>query len=615
MGLKEKYLKTIMDFKVQNAINAADENIATTIHLMYTHKIDKQKALDQSSRGGNDFGIDGWYYSEKDNHLYVYQSKLTENKGLALAGLSDLINAVNFLEKVIINKEVEKTPTNTGIYNLYIELCNRIESVKRVSLILISPFNDNDIIDYPDYDETEKKISQSKLNKLIDERGGKVSLSIKEYNFERVIPTSYKKYSIKKLKDSVIKLRDNSPLEITFVPLYSLVLLYRQRGDILFHKNVRLSLYGYQDAKNRVVTPMENTLKQICEGTLSPNIFPFYHGGITISATTNTSDVSDEIELETPNVVNGCQTITIAERFYSYLENKKAQSAIEKFNQINVIAKVVIGTNDEELKEITNCNNRQNPIENWQLFVNDPIHLEIEQALLKCEILYERQKGKIKLLKKVEVARDYSKTNNTALAVETLGQIITLVKGEYQLAAKPSEIFINKLRHDSIFTGEIPKYPRDIILLNNLFKAVKTGLSRYLEIPAHNNDETWTIFNKPIVKAYAYRTALLYHYQRYEQDFKFASWLYQKASTNLIEECKSIYSRFILRTKTFYQSELKNSSEVSSKKLTAFFDNLFIELGIDTDNGALPFTKKSIDWSEEEAASKKIDIKDLNFQY
>ena len=341
---------------------------------------------------------------------------------------------------------------------------------------------------------------------------------------------------------------------------------------------------------------MEATFDQICKGQLSSSIFPFYHVGITISATTNSSERVNDIALETPYVINGCQTITIADHFLRELENKKNFEAIEKFKEINVLAKVVIGTTDEELKEITNCNNRQNPIENWQLFSNDPIHIEIESSLLDLEIFYERQKGKFNaLMHKLDIVKNYSKTNQTFVDVETVGQLIALAKGNYQWTAKPSEIYINKQNHDSIFTKDIPNYGKDIVFCSNLFKAAKRGLSKYLELQVHNNEATWNIFNKPIVKAYVYRTALLYFYQKYDHDRKYAEWLYKIASPTLVTEFEKVYSKFITKTKNFYLAE--QSRDVSSKKLTTFFENQFIELGIDTDDGTMPFTNRTIDWS------------------
>jgi len=595
--MKQAHLKTIKDFKIRYALDATDENIVTTIHLMNTHLIDKDTALDQSSLGSSDYGIDGWYYDSNTCELFIYQSKLTDSKPLALRGLKDLTTALMYLERIIVDKEVGKVPTNKSIYNLYIELAKNVNNLKKICFILITPLNPNDLLDAPEVNETENAIRGSELYKTLSAKSGRISLDIEEYNFDKAISPSNKKYTINKLDNSIIKLRKNSFLEITFIPINSLVQLYRQRGDILFHKNIRLSLYDYKDAKNRVVTPMQTTLDLICKGQLSPNIFPFYHVGITISATTNSAESVNEISLETPYVINGCQTITIADHFLRELENKKNVEAIEKFKEINVLAKVVIGTTDEELKEITNCNNRQNPIENWQLFSNDPIHIEIESSLLDLEIFYERQKGKFNsLMHKLDIARNYSKTNQTYVDIEIVGQIIALAKGNYQWAAKPSEIYINKQNHDSIFVKDIPNYGKDIVFFSNLFKAAKRGLAKYLELQIHNNEVTWNIFNKPIVKAYVYRTALLYFYQKNNHDKKYADWLYKIASPILVTEFEKIYSKIVTKTKTFYLAE--SSTDVSSKKLTTFFNNLFIELGIDTADGAMPFTIRTIDWSE-----------------
>jgi hypothetical protein len=597
MSLKQNQLKIIRDFKVRFALDATEEHVVTTLHLMNKHTIDKDTALDQSSLGANDFGIDGWYLDTQHQHLYIYQSKLTDNKGLALSGLKGILTAVGFLEKVLLAKDADKLPRNKSIYNLFLELSKHGTRLKKITFVLISPFNENELLDFAEVAEAERAIQQSPLYKLIHGKGGKIVLEFEEYNFERSIAPSNKKYIIKKLENSIIQLRNNSDLEITFIPIYNLVQLYRQRGDVLFHKNVRLSLYDYKDAKNRVVTPMENTLSQICSGEISPSIFPFYHVGITIAATANTSEGTNEIALETPFVINGCQTITIADHFLKILENKNEFEQIHRFKEINVLAKVVIGTTDEELKEITNCNNRQNPIENWQLFSNDPIHMEIEHALLAKEVFYERQKGKFNaVMHKADIIKNYSNTNQTFVDIETLAQLIVLARGNYQWLAKPSEIFLNKQNHDSVFTKDIPKYAIDIIYCFNHFKALKRALKNYLELPTHYNEATYSIFNKPIVLAHVHRTALLFHYQKYGSQKKFAVSLYKKAEGNLVDEYEKIYQKFITKTKNFYLGELNEKREVATRKLTKFFEGLYIELGIDIDEGTVPFTDQSMDW-------------------
>ena len=59
-----------------------------------------------------------------------------------------------------------------------------------------------------------------------------------------------------------------------------------------------------------------------------------------------------------------------------------------------MIAKIVVGITSDDFKEVTNANNRQYPVEGWQLFSNEPIHIEVEQTLKDVGVFYERQEGK-----------------------------------------------------------------------------------------------------------------------------------------------------------------------------------------------------------------------------
>jgi hypothetical protein len=346
-------------------------------------------------------------------------------------------------------------------------------------------------------------------------RDGRVAIDATRYNLEPGgLPPNVKVYPISKIPDARVSLRRSAHLDLAYVTLFSLVELYRQRGDILFDKNVRLSLAKTKESRDRLVHPMENTLDLITSGKLSPSIFPFYHIGVTIAAASLTSDETNLLNLEAPSIINGCQTIVITNEYLAKLERQKNQPGIDLFKQIKVVAKVVVGTTSEELKEITNSNNRQNPIENWQLFSNEPIHVEIEAALKDIGIFYERQKGKVdSVMKNADNAKHYDNTGTAYVKVLDLGQIIALSRQNLQWAAKPSEIFLNTENHKKIFDQQIPKQARDIVFVSNLYKATKRALKNYLELPAHANSSAPMIFAKQIVRAHVFYVALLHFYQ------------------------------------------------------------------------------------------------------
>src|ERR1035438_2405650 len=68
---KDDCLQVIKKFRAKYALDASDENVIATIHLMNTHGIDIHAALDQSSRSSNDNGIDAWYFDELGRALFI----------------------------------------------------------------------------------------------------------------------------------------------------------------------------------------------------------------------------------------------------------------------------------------------------------------------------------------------------------------------------------------------------------------------------------------------------------------------------------------------------------------------------------------------------------------
>lgn len=600
---KNDCLMTIKNFKSKYGLEASDENAIATIHLMNTHGIDVHAALDQSSRSGNDHGIDAWHYDEPNRELFIYQSKLTESRAQTMQGFNDLDRARQWLEQVIIDGRVDTVPSdNHSLFNLYTRLSSFRETVMKIHFTLVSLFNKNELEDFPEYQDFERKLINAKLNEHARQNlKGKLVIDVVEFNLEQSVPEKVKVYPITKIPDARVDLRGNAHLDLSYVSLHSLVELYRQRGDVLFDKNVRLSLTSTKEARERLVNPMADTLDLITSGKLSPNIFPFYHIGVTIAASSSTSDDDNIVNLGAPSIINGCQTISIANEYLKKLEREMNENGIDLFKQIKVIAKVVVGTSNEELREITNANNRQNPIENWQLFSNEPIHIEIESILKDIGVFYERQKGKWDTMKDAANAKYYPATNGTYIRVTDLGQIIALSRKNLQWAAKPAEIFLNKENHDTIFDRSILNNPRDVVFVSNLHKAMKRGLTNYLKIPTHAESSAPTIFEKPIVRAHTYYLALLYFYQsdnRSHARVEYSTSLTKKASTKLVDEMESFYSKVVTKIKHWYTDESKSLTvDISKKRMDSFFADLAIQVGVDT-AGAVPFSPRGIDWSK-----------------
>jgi hypothetical protein len=605
MVSKDKCIDAIKKFRAKHALDSSDENVIATLHLMNSHAVDANTALDQSSRGANDRGIDAWYFDDKSGDLYVFQSKLSESRAMALKGFSDLDRGREWLEQVLVDRHVDAVPSdNHCLFNLYTKVSGVKDRMRRIHLVLLSNYDRNDLEDTSEFEAFQRALVDAPLNKFMEEQKGRLLCGIESFNLEYGVPQKIKVYPIPKIAEARITLRKAAHLDVAFVTLASLVELYRQRGDVLFDKNVRLSLMHNKEARERLVSPMEDTLDQITQGKLSPAIFPFYHIGVTISAASSSTKEEDTyLNLEAPSIINGCQTITIANEYLKRLERQKDEAAQERFRQIKVVAKVVVGTTTDELKEITNSNNRQNPIENWQLFSNEPVHIEIEAALKDIGVFYERQKGKFdSILKNPDAAKHYCATNGTFIRVVDLAQVIALSRSSLQSAAKPSEIFANKDNHDKVFEKSISRYPRDMVFVSNTFKAMKRGLNKYLELPTHANSNAPVIFKKPIVRHHVYRLALLHFYQspgRSAARLEYSKSLNKIAAPKLVDDAQTFYQKIVLRTRTWYTEESKNlSAEIGPKKMNLFFDNCAAELGLDPSEGSLPFSATGLDFNK-----------------
>jgi hypothetical protein len=351
---------------------------------------------------------------------------------------------------------------------------------------------------------------------------------------------------------------------------------------------------------------MAATLDLICGGQLEPIIFPFYHVGVTLAAR-SCERQNGLLSIESPYVINGCQTVNIADRYLRGLEKAKAEEKIDRFKKIPVVAKIVTRASDEQLREIAICNNRQNPIAPWQLFSNDRIHIEIEAALRDVGIFYERQSGKFKaVMRNLQTVGEYPNTNRTFVTVEGLGQIVCLCRQQFALAAKRSEIFSNKETHDKVFDRTIPHQARDIIWAWNAHKAAVRALHNYLLRPAHDNEQSHRIFDKAAVKQAIHFIALRHLYQRRRDLSECYVWrLNKNAPPGLVEEDESFYRQVILKAKAWYLRESKNLTiDVSIRSLQSFLSVVGTEVGLGSD-GPMPFTENTLAWPDLESTEEE----------
>lgn len=123
----------------------------------------------------------------------------------------------------------------------------------------------------------------------------------------------------------------------------------------------------------------------------SPGRFTFHHNGVTLSAG-KIERKGDELFVYAPRLLNGAQTVSTFADFWdrngAALQTSSSGEIVEK---LMVLAKIVTNANSSQITDLTISNNRQNPVQSWQLHANDQIQLELEDWFRDIGIPYQRQ--------------------------------------------------------------------------------------------------------------------------------------------------------------------------------------------------------------------------------
>ena len=155
-----------------------------------------------------------------------------------------------------------------------------------------------------------------------------------------------------------------------FMPLVALHAMHQSLGSRFFDRNIRYGL-GENETVNRAISKAlrDIVIKEIQD----PATFVFNHNGVTLYAE-GVDLEPNEVRLSSPRLLNGAQTVTtLADFLTDNNQNPKITENAERLKQIKVLCKVVSGAGDKFIIGVTINNNRQNPVEPWNLHANDMI--------------------------------------------------------------------------------------------------------------------------------------------------------------------------------------------------------------------------------------------------
>jgi hypothetical protein len=279
-------------------------------------------------------------------------------------------------------------------------------------------------------------------------------------------------------------------MHVAFARLVDLHQMYSDMGQRFFERNIRYGL-GDSEAVNRAIS---RTLKEIVlDDRESPAVFSFNHNGITLFAE-RLEEVGGYYHITAPRLLNGAQTMTTFQEFLAKnKDNKRLEERREALNAVHVLCKVITRADQDFVTSVTKNNNRQNPVEPWNLHANDLIQLQIQDMLRdELGIFYERQENAFENLRAGDGEMEDITEEGRAIELVKLAQTFLVSDGNVAALSNMRRIFEDDSAYEQVFNpGRLKAEPRQIVLCYK----IQIRLRRLLrEIEEKGPNKYWFIY-------------------------------------------------------------------------------------------------------------------------
>lgn len=436
--------------------------------LLYLEKefeISQDEAINYVAFGGNDYGIDGFYFDRESRNFYIFQFKWSDSHTLFKESFQRLISAG--MERVFGAKSQDPIQNNM-LLQLGACLRENQELIKKVYIHFVFKGDPEDAERSSVLDKLREDLENKKH--LMDDyfEGRSVSLTI-EFRSSQTRKVGAVNHQ-RKTRSYIVELSENlngkgsnnENMFIAFVKISDLHKMYQDMGVRFFERNIRSGL-SESGSVNRA---LDRAFKQIIiDKNAVPVDFTFNHNGVTVFA--EKFEKEDGVyKITEPRLLNGAQTITTFDRFLEKnTENPKLKENKYLLDQIRVIGKIITNASDDFVTTVTINNNRQNPVEPWNLRANDMIQLELQEKFKDdLSIFYERQEKSFENMSDEDL-EDSGITEKKSVNIKTLAQTFLVSDGEIVNTSWMSRVFEDDRIYGSVFNeGRLKADSRKILL-------------------------------------------------------------------------------------------------------------------------------------------------------
>ncbi len=472
--------------EMKKTCGGVKEDYFGLLYIEDFHRVTRQQARNQIAFGGNDFGIDGFHFDIDRRILYLYQFKYSKSHALFRGSMERLIEAglqqifatpnkndsknnllLQLRSCLIDNRTVIEQVSLRFVFTGDPTAADRSESLARLredienkKYILDSYFGRNDILFVVEFRSASGQVG---------------ALDLIQHNATFSIPFT---------NTISVKGPNSEKMHICLIRLVDLYQMHVALGQRLFDQNIRYWL-GQDEAVNRAIA---QTLRRIViERSEPPELFCFNHNGITLYAE-QLSEIDGTLQLTAPALLNGAQTVTTASRFIEDNKNDpRFELGRETLHSISLLCKIITGAERKFVTRVTVNNNRQNPVEPWNLHANDLIQLELQEKFrTDLGIYYERQENAFDQLSSEDLEEYGIKEDSKAIQMLKLTQTFLLSDGHLSRVSDMKRVFEEERQYDQAFRlSRLQADSRHIVLCYKIEKKLRLLSSAIVQMGAN----------------------------------------------------------------------------------------------------------------------------------
>jgi hypothetical protein len=412
--------------------------------------LDREQAITQVAFGGNDYGVDGFHFDHDRRNLYIFQFKYSESHAQFKESFHRLIDAG--MER-IFGAKTQDQQRNQLLQQLKACLTENEAIIERVCFHFVFIGDPSEAERSQVLDKLREDLENKKY--LIDQRFGRPVTVVIEFRSARTRKVASSSHLRKthtypvQLEETVVRPGPNGEtMTLGFVPLVSIYDMYREIGERFFERNIRAAL-PEEKAVNRSIS--QSFKRIVLEAKDDPSVFAFNHNGVSLFAEA-LNRMDGNYKITEPRLLNGAQTVTTLARFIKANEGNKAlEDQRERLGAIRVMCRIITDAEPEFITTVTINNNRQNPVEPWNLHANDMIQLELQDKFLdELQIYYERQEEAFVNLSDDDL-EDLGIREYKAIELPRLARTFLVSDGEIDKLARFREVFEDDRIYDQVF--------------------------------------------------------------------------------------------------------------------------------------------------------------------